>query len=327
MAPAAGAEGAAVLGTGGTAAAIAGGGLFALVMADQARSANAYADFNRLMQATNDDLKQVHINTSRMNKASDLTAGIWDLAQKDDDASLNAIFMALKSTGQSADLSKDETDAIHQLWQDGRITSKGQLQQIENYWNAVVTDSGGIPPTVAEIKNWLDRASGHASALDTALNVLSTAVVNHEQAINSQLDNILNSLSDAATGAAHGGGGHAGSVKALASGGWITEPVYGVGARTGMGYRIAESGPEFVSNPQRGVGQNALSAFGHGAGDLVGAAAALSGAGSSTTHVTVNNPTANVDVLQALEQDRFLARMRQRGIVPGPRFGLAGEPV
>jgi len=36
------------------------------------------------------------------------------------------------------------------------------------------------------------------------------------------------------------------------SGGWVTEPVVGVGLRTGAGYSFAENGPEFVANPRRG---------------------------------------------------------------------------
>jgi hypothetical protein len=34
----------------------------------------------------------------------------------------------------------------------------------------------------------------------------------------------------------------------LAGGGWITEPIAGIGMRSGRGYTLAENGPEYVSN-------------------------------------------------------------------------------
>ena len=42
----------------------------------------------------------------------------------------------------------------------------------------------------------------------------------------------------------------AGAIRALAGGGWITEPVIGVGLQTGTGYAIAEREPEYVT-PER----------------------------------------------------------------------------
>ena len=45
----------------------------------------------------------------------------------------------------------------------------------------------------------------------------------------------------------------AGAVRALAGGGWITEPVVGVGTSTGQRYLMGEAGPEYVGSPGRGM--------------------------------------------------------------------------
>lgn len=63
--------------------------------------------------------------------------------------------------------------------------------------------------------------------------------------------NLLSGLGDVLGSIGSGVGGLLGGLFGFAEGGWVTEPVVGVGLRSGAGYSFAERGPELVSNTKQ----------------------------------------------------------------------------
>lgn len=88
-------------------------------------------------------------------------------------------------------------------------------------------------------------------------------------------------------------GGGSGVVSRFAAGGWIREPVVGLGLRTGMGYALAENGPEYVS-PR-----------GHGGGNI---------------YITVQGDTDPYAAARRIQQE---LRKYKRQVLGGKELGIA----
>lgn len=250
----------------------------------------------------------------------------------------------LKDTLQSGSNLSQATDDLGLLMQHGKIKNKGQLDQWENDWNVIQVGTGKNATYAQGIATRMEIAgtltSAQIPAFSAAFNALvaggldpaslSAKLVAQEMATLAQMvidaKNLLNADLQNTTIPAIGkngksiklGHGSTGNYTG-AKGGMLTEPILGVGQKTGSTYTLGEAGHEMLI-PMSGLGVGSpLPALpiGHAGGGGGGAGVVVHV--SFPNSLTFLNNANQIDQLaKAIESRLATVRLPHRGVRMSP---------
>lgn len=267
-------------------------------------------------------------NTQQAAHVSADVANLWSELKTNTSSEVNTLRTQFYEWTNTQGNTNNLSHAVADLWSGHEITTAGQLQTIKNLWNEMIAESGGVPPTVAQIKaNYLvhqdaaQLAAAHGQAFSDAIaslaqqagvsadtiigdyvttSAFAASMAGLQQDINNRLanlaDNIPSSVYDSTTGGGSGflkgvGGATGGKYPGLAGGG----KVFGPGLHwVGEGLH----NPEWViNNEQAGRFAPLLDAlvFG-GAPDDIGSPPALTPLPSSSGGGAVINNYVTIQV-------------------------------
>jgi hypothetical protein len=253
-----------------------------------------------LQEATNKinlNMNDVALKTTDYNAVWGVLQGHWKSSGSMQETKLNELVQTLTLTSDDVGQTREEAGLIYQAWQQHLITSKPDLEAAASYIRTYMATSGGLPPTMTDIANYLvvnrnaaQLAASHGQTFSDLVQSLANATGQSANAIISAYTETRQFADDMAANQAEatnavvtpqGKPGHIRDVAhRYATGGWITEPVFGYGLVSKESYSIAENGPEFVGS----VGQIANA---RSTGSYVDAVPMTATSGTSPTIINI----------------------------------------